>query len=115
MGPQTHHQVVLGGPITGHPVSHFILSTWNFILQCPTIFAFYRWTMPAGGAGFEPTPPGSKPGILPLDDPPVIAGEPGFEPGIAGPEPAVLPLHHSPILGENERAPDSLTGSASRA
>lgn len=71
--------------------------------------------MPAGGAGFEPTPPGSKPGVLPLDDPPVIAGEPGFEPGIAGPEPAVLPLHHSPILGENERAPDSLTGSASRA
>lgn len=51
----------------------------------------------AASPGFEPGPPGSEPGILPLDqlanETSQIAG-PGFEPGPPGSKPDILPLDY---------------------
>ena len=53
-----------------------------------------------GGRGFEPRLRGSKPRVLPLDQPPLLNlrdGGRGFEPRLRSPELRVLPLDQPPI------------------
>jgi hypothetical protein len=61
--------VIVAGVIANMPTNllHYFFTNWTFHISIVTHFMYL-----AGEKGLEPLLPGPKPGVLPLDDSPVL-------------------------------------------